>query len=192
MDFSQTDTPQLVNDAPFSTEQLPEIIGFCERDPSTHIIHSGDEESYQYKLHGKVVYTVKKKGNKWEIVESDNGQIVRVETATNLGTVLMHILTFRNSDRSKQEELVNILIPVSPEDKDKALVLMYYLGGYPGNFFEETTELKPLLEKFAGQNLSFLSYSYVPVEYVPWLREELKNAGITGQSGDRTIWVYRK
>ncbi|GEM_PF-3569715 len=190
--FGSEGKPKLVNTTHFSTEKFPELLGFCERDDKTHVV-SGDEENYQYKLHDKKVYSIKKKSNKWEIIEFDlDNKIIRVSTGTKLGMVLVNALSFRGADGNKQDQRANILIPVNTEDREKAIALMYYLGGYPGDFLEETPEQKLITEKFISPNISFLSYPYVPVMYVPWLREEFKKAGITGQDSSRTIWIYRK
>jgi hypothetical protein len=69
---------------------------------------------------------------------------------------------------------------------------MYYLGGYPGNFLPMLPEMEIIKEKFVDPDLDFLAYSHVPVEYIEWLREELKNSGVLGEGKNRNIWIYKK
>jgi hypothetical protein len=155
--------PKVVNSAHFSTEQFPEIIGFCERDNTTHIVNNA-QESYQYKLQGKLIYSVKRHGSRWEIIEYDNDHVVKVSAGDKLALVLVHALTFQPTDRSRQENRVNILIPVHIENRDKALAIMYYLGGYPTSLLEVTPELALIKEKFIDPQIVFLAYSFVPVD----------------------------
>lgn len=184
--------PKIVNKTHFTSEQFPDIIGFCERDQKSHIVNE-DEESYQYLFNEKAVYQVKKKANKWEIMEFDGDKnIVRVSTGAKLGLVLFHALTFHTSDRLRHNSCTNIIIPVSKSESEKASAIMYYLGGYPVGLLELTPEFALIKEVFIDPNLDFLNYSYIPVVYIPWLREELKQAGIIGQDKNRTIWMYKK
>jgi len=186
-----TDHPKLVNTTHFSTEKFPEVIGFCDRVETTHI-HNGNEESYTYELNGKHLYTLKKLANQWELVESDHTTIIRISTGRNLGLVLMQGLRFSDADKGKQEERVSILFPVKKTDMEKALAMMYYFGGYPGNFILMTPELALIVDRFLDPNLTFLSFSYVPAIYLEWLREQLKNAGIIKPGVSNTLWVYKK
>lgn len=183
--------PQRVNGNHFSTEKFPEIIAFCEREDNSHIFN-GKEESYNYTFTNQTVYTLKKFASQWEMQESDNKNIIRVSTGRNLGMVLMQGLRFSDADKAKQEERVNILIPTLKTDVEKAMALMYYYGGYPGNFLHVTPELTMIVEQLIDPDLTFLSYSYVPVIYVEWLREQLKIAGILQSGTTRTLWVYKK
>lgn len=183
--------PQAVNTSYFSVEEFPEIIGFCDRDPHTHVLAEG-EESYEYKLNGKKIYLVKKQGRKWEIVEFFGEQITRVSTNTNLGLALSQALMYVPSDNDQQEERVSILIPINKVDMEKALAVMYYLGGYPANFLPRLPELQLVMDRFLDPQLAFLSYSYVPVQYLPWLNEELRTIGLIGQEKTRTILMYKK
>jgi len=183
--------PGAVNHQHFSAEQFPEIIAFCERDNKSHVV-TNTEETYEYKLHGKTIYMVKKCSGKWEIVEFDDKSIVRVSTSDNLGMVLMSALTFKETDRPKQDARTNILIPVNVKEREKALALMYYFGGYPTSLLPVTAEYLLIKEKFIDPQYDFLAYSFVPIEYIAWLREELKNAGITGHGKNMTIWIYKK
>lgn len=183
--------PQRVNEDHFSTEKFPEIIAFCERDESTRV-QSPSEESYAYLLNGQTVYILKKFATQWELAEMKDKQIARVSTGRNLGMVLMQGLHFTKSEIDKQEERVNILIPVDKTLSEKALALMYYYGGYPGNFFESTPEMKVIVERFIDPDLAFLSYSYVPVAYIEWLREILKQNEIIQEGVARTLWMYKK
>ena len=183
--------PQRVNGNHFSTEKFPEIIAFCEREDSSHI-QNGKEESYNYIFNGQTVYALKKFASQWELQESDNKNIIRVSTGRNLGMVLMQGLRFSDADKGKQEERVNILLPTLKIDVEKAMALMFYYGGYPGNFLHLTPELTMIVEQFVDPDLTFLSYSYVPVIYVEWLRDTLKFAGILQSGTTRTLWVYKK
>src|SRR6266567_5728493 len=103
MDTIHSAKPKFVNSQHFSTEQFPEVIGFCDRDNASHM-RNADEETYQYKRNNKTIYTAKKKGNRWEIIEFDGSAIVRVSTGGKLGFVLFHALSFHESDRLKQEK----------------------------------------------------------------------------------------
>ncbi len=127
--------PTKANKEYFTSETFPEIIGFCEKDPYTHVF-TGEEESYEYKLNGKKAYLLKNREHRWEIVSFTKDQIVRVSTNATLGLVLSQALTYVHSEYDKQEERVSILIPVNKTDSDKALALMYLLGGYPANFLQ--------------------------------------------------------
>lgn len=183
--------PLAVNSDYFSTETFPEIIGFCEKDRYSHV-QVGDEESFVYKLNGKKIYLLKKKSNRWEIVEYDGEQIVRVNTNKILGIVISQALTYASHPNDKQEFRVSILIPINKTDMEKALAVMYYLGGYPTNFLQITPELQLIMERFLDPDLAFLSYSYVPIQYLPWLNDELKKSGLIGQNKSRTILMYKK
>ncbi|HVA96638.1 MAG TPA: hypothetical protein VND99_03205 [Candidatus Acidoferrales bacterium] len=183
--------PKLFNSNHFSSEKFPEVIGFCDRIQNTHI-HNGQAESYSYELNGKQIYTLKRLSNQWELEESEQNTIIRVSTGRNLGLVLMQGLRFSDADKGKQEERVNILFPVQKADLEKALALMYYFGGYPGNFLLMTPELVLIVDRFVDPNISFLSFSYVPVIYLEWLREQLKNAEIIQPGAARALWVYKK
>lgn len=183
--------PNRVNGNHFSTEKFPEIIAFCEREDSSHILN-GKEESYNYTLRGQTLYTLKKFAAQWELQESNNNNIIRVSTGRNLGLVLMQGLRFSETDKGTQEERVNVLIPVRKTDVEKAMALLYYYGGYPGNFLTITAELTLIIDQFLDPDLTFLSYSYVPVIYVEWLREQLKIAGILDSGTTRTLLVYKK
>jgi hypothetical protein len=182
---------QRVNEDHFSTEKFPAVIAFCDRDDSTHI-QTGTEESYQYALQGKTMYTLKKFAQQWELVELDGKNVVRVSTGRNLGLVLWQALRFSNADKAKQEQRVSVLIPVRKVDVEKTLALMYYFGGYPGNFLDVSPELEIILQRFVDPELSFLSYSYVPVDYLDWLKGVMKENGIFEEGSPRTLWVYKK
>src|SRR6266702_2775350 len=95
--------PKLYNSNHFSSEQFPEVIAFCDRDPNSHI-QNEREECYSYELNGKMVYTLKKLANQWELEESENNTIIRISTGRNLGLVLMQGLRFSDTDKSKQDE----------------------------------------------------------------------------------------
>jgi hypothetical protein len=183
--------PKFFNKDHFSTEKFPEVLAFCDRIPNSRI-HNGREESYSYELKGQQMYTLKKLSNQWELEEYANNTIIRVSTGRNLGLVLMQGLRFSDADKGRQEERVNIIFPVQKEDLEKALALMYYFGGYPGNFLLMTPELALLIDRFIDPTLTFLSFSYVPVIYIPWLREQLKTAEIIQSGAVRTLWVYKK
>jgi hypothetical protein len=183
--------PQRVNEDHFSTEKFPAIIAFCERDDSTHV-QNASEESYEYVFNGKTVYHLKKIAAQWELVEMDEGNIVRVSPGRKLGLVLWQALRFASADKAKQEQRMNVLIPVKKPDLEKALALMYYYGGYPGNFLETTPELDIVMERFVDPELTFVSYSYVPASYLEWLRGILKENGILEEGSSRTLWVYKK
>lgn len=183
--------PQFVNTNHFSTEKFPEVIGFCDRVPTSHV-HNGVEESYTYELNGKNMYTLKKLAHQWELEESENNTIIRVSTGRNLGLVLMQGLHFSDADKGRQEERINIIFPVQKADLEKALAFMYYYGGYPGNFIQMTPELALIVDRFIDPNISFLCYSYIPVNYLEWLREQLKNIGIIQPGAARALWVYKK
>jgi hypothetical protein len=183
--------PKLYNSNHFSTETFPEVIAFCDRVPNSHI-RNEREERYSYELHGKTVYTLKKLANQWELEESQNNSIIRISTGRNLGLILMQGLRFSDADKGKEEERVNIIFPVLKDDLEKALALMYYFGGYPGNFLLMTPELALIIERFVDPNIAFLSFSYVPVIYLEWLREQLKNAGLIQSGATKTLWVYKK
>jgi hypothetical protein len=183
--------PQVANRDHFSSGELPRIIAFCERDEKTHVKHA-EEESYEYKLNDQVVYVLKKKSGRFEIVEFDGNKILRVSAGDNLEDVLMRALAFSENDRDKQEKRTNILFPVKKVDAERVMAIMYYLGGYPRSFFPNSAEFQFVRDTFLDPEIDFLSYSYVPVNYIPWLREELKNAGFIGQDKNRTLWTYKK
>jgi len=183
--------PKLYNSNHFSTETFPEVIAFCDRVPNSHI-RSDREERYSYDLKGKTIYTLKKFANQWELEEIQNNSIIRISTGRNLGLVLMQGLRFSDADKGKQEERVSILFPVLKDDLEKALALMYYFGGYPGNFLLMTPELALITERFVDPTLAFLAFPYVPVIYIDWLREQLKKAEIIQSGATRTMWVYKK
>lgn len=183
--------PQRTNNTHFSTEQFPEVIAFCDRDESTHI-KNGEDESYTYLLNGKARYTLKKGTHQWELVELYNNAIIRVSTGRNLAMALQQGLRFTDADKARQEELVSIIFPVKKEEMDQALALMYYYGGYPGSFLQMTPELSLIIEHFVSPDVTFLSYSYVPVQYVEWLREQLKNTGVIQSGAAKTLWMYKK
>jgi len=183
--------PKFSNKEHFSTEQFPEVIAFCDRIPNSHI-KNGTEESYSYELNGKQLYTLKKLAHQWELEESDHNTIVRISTGRNLGLVLMQGLRFSDADKGKQEERANILFPVQKVDLEEALAFMYYYGGYPGNFLLMTSELALIVDRFVDPNVSFLSYSYVPIAYLDWLREQLISTGILQSGTTKTVWVYKK
>ncbi len=183
--------PKLHNSNHFSTETFPEVIAFCDRIANSHI-RGGREEKYSYECQGKVRYTLKKLANQWELDEIENNTIIRISTGRNLGMVLMQGLRFSDSDKGKQEERVSILFPVAKEDLEKALALMYYFGGYPGNFLLMTPELALIVERFVDPKLTFVSFSYVPAIYLEWLREQLKTAGLIQSGATKTLWVYKK
>ena len=183
--------PKRVNNNHFSTEKFPEVIGFCDRDDSTHILN-GKEESYEYRLHGRTLYRLKKLANQWELVELHNNTIHRISAGRSLGMVLWQGLRFVDTDKSIQEERVNILFPAQKAEVEKALTLMYYYGGYPNNFLQMTPELLVIIERFVDPTLTFLAFSYVPIQYLQWLRDQLKDAGILHSGTSRTMWVYKK
>src|SRR5688572_13798930 len=183
--------PKLTNNNHFSSGDFPNIIGFCDRDEDSRVSHF-DEEAYEYKLHGGVVYLLKKKSNRWELVEFDKNQIIRVSADNMLENVLMRALTFADSDKERQEKRANIIFPVKKSDIKRAEAIMYYLGGYPKSTLSQTPELQFIEQTLIDPDIEFLTYSYVPVEYVPWLREELKAAGLIGQDKNRTVWIYKK
>ncbi|HSX09309.1 MAG TPA: hypothetical protein VLF93_04095 [Candidatus Saccharimonadales bacterium] len=183
--------PKLFNKEHFSTEKFPEVIAFCDRVITSHI-HNGTEESYTYELSGKTAYTLKKLANQWELQESDHNTVVRVSTGRNLGLVLMQGLRFSDADKGKQEERVNIIFPVRKTELEKALAFMYYYGGYPGNFLLMTPELALIVDRFLDPQITFLSYSYVPIGYLEWLRDQLTSVGILEPGTTKTLWVYKK
>lgn len=183
--------PKFFNKEHFSTEKFPEVIAFCDRVESSHI-HSDKEESYAYGLNGRQIYTLKKLTNQWELEESEQNTIIRVSTGRNLGLVLMQGLRFSDADKGKQEERVNVLFPVRKTDLEKALAFMYYYGGYPGNFLLMTSELALIIDRFLDPNITFLSYSYMPISYLEWLREQLTLAEILQPGTTKNLWVYKK
>jgi hypothetical protein len=185
------DHPRFANTSHFSTEEFPQVIGFCDRDNATHVLHT-NEEVYEYKLHGKIVYVVKKQHGRWQITEFEDAKITRSSTDVTLGNVLLRALAFVETDRTKQQSRTNILIPVAAADKERAVAIMYHLGGYPQSFLPWTAELLFIKNTFLDPQLDFLAYPYVPVEYIPWLREQLREASITGQEQKRTVWIYQK
>ena len=183
--------PKLFNSNHFSSESFPNVIGFCDRNENSHI-HTATEESYDYVLNGIPVYKLKKFAAQWELIEMLDKKVVRVSTGRSLGMVLLQALRFSDTDKGKQEDRVNILIPCAKKDVEKALAFMYYYGGYPNNFLELTPELAIILDRFVDPELAFLSYSYVPAGYLEWLRDELKRVGILQEGADKTLWVYKK
>jgi hypothetical protein len=182
---------KLVNKDHFSTEKFPEVIAFCDRIANSHV-HNGTEESYSYELNGKLIYTLKKLANQWELEEYEKNTVIRISTGRNLGLVLMQGLRFSDADTGKQEERVNIIFPVLKTELEKALAFMYYFGGYPGNFLHMSPELSLIVDRYLDPTITFLSFSYVPVAYLEWLREQLKNADILQPGTNRTLWVYKK
>src|SRR4051812_30694878 len=116
--MDNTTQPQVANKDHFSTQAFPHIIAFCERDEKTHV-HQAEEESYEYKFDDQVVYVVKKKNNRWEIVEFDDHKILRVSADSNLESVLMRALSFSENDKTKQEKRTNIIIPIKKIDAER-------------------------------------------------------------------------
>lgn len=186
-----TSHPKNYNSNHFSTEKFPDVLAFCDRDESTHI-KSQTEESYTYMLGDKPMYVLKKYASQWELIEFDNKKIVRVSTGKSLGLVLLQGLRFSDADKGKQEERVNIIFPVAKTEVEKTTAFMYYFGGYPSNFIEITPELALIIERFVSPDIIFFSYSYVPVQYLEWLREELKKAEILQDGTNKALWVYKK
>jgi hypothetical protein len=133
-------------------------------------------------------------GQRWEILKIDNNTVVRVSVGNQLGVVLVHALIFAPSynTHTNQDSLADILIPIQKLNKEKVTSIMYYLGGYAAGFMEISPELTLIKEKFLDPDLDFLVYSYVPVEYVPWLREELTEAKVIGQGRNMTLWLFKK
>jgi hypothetical protein len=183
--------PKRVNETHFTTEGFPEVIAFCERDETSHI-KTATEETYDYILQERAVYTLKKFSHQWELIETLDKKVIRISTGQSLGMVLLQGLRFSDTDKGKQEERVNILIPIAKTDIEKSLAFMYYFGGYPSNYLELTPELAIILDRFIDPNLTFLAYSYVPAVYLEWLRQELKNAGLLQEGTNKTLWVYKK
>src|SRR5689334_1084840 len=145
MDLSNK--PKQVNNVHFSQGTFPNIIGFCDRDESSHVNHS-DEEAYEYKLHNNVVYLLKKMSSRWELVEFEGGKVVRVSADNTLESVLIRGLSFSEADKTKQEKRVNILFPVNTTDINRAEAIMYYLGGYPKNFLPNVSEINFIKDTF--------------------------------------------
>jgi hypothetical protein len=125
-------------------------------------------------------------------METENKKIIRVTTGRSLGITLIQGLRFSDADKGRQEERVNILLPVSRVDAEKTASFMYYYGGYPANFLELSPELALIIERFVDPDLAFFSYPYVPIAYLEWLREELKKADILKEGPNRSLWVYKK
>ena len=69
---------------------------------------------------------------------------------------------------------------------------MYYYGGYPGNFLLMTPEFALIIERFIDPNITFLSFSYVPVVYLEWIREQLKNTRSYSARHDKNVYGYIK
>jgi hypothetical protein len=191
MDTSLRTQPTFVNDEPFSSELFPKVVGFCDRDNSSHV-KNNDEESFLYTLGKETIYTIKHKQHRWEVIELANGIIHRINAAQTLREVLIHSLSFSEKDKNNQDKRVNILFPIEPSDMEKTLAIMYYLGGYPNSGVLGPTENALILEKFHDPRLEYLTYSYVPINYIQWLRDSLKQADLIGQTPNRTIWVYKK
>jgi hypothetical protein len=183
--------PRLFNSTHFSSEKFPEIIAFCDRVEKSHV-RSGISESYTYELNGKQIYTLKKLAHQWELEESENNMIIRVSTGRNLGLVLMQGLRFSDADKGKEDDRISVIFPVQKTSIEKALALMYYYGGYPGNFLLMTPELAFIIDRYIDPDITFLSFSYVPIRYLEWLRDQLKNAGIIEAGAKRTLWAYKK
>src|SRR5579872_4811004 len=103
--------PKLQNNNHFSTESFPDVIAFCDKVSNSHI-RNDREERYSYELNGKIIYTLKKFVNQWELEESHNNTIIRISTGRNLGLVLMQGLRFSDADKGRQDERANIIFPV--------------------------------------------------------------------------------
>jgi len=153
--------PVNVNRDLFTTEIFPNVVGFCDRDDSTHIV-SHDRESYEYKLNGDVIYELIKCVHRWEMKEYLAGTIISYSSAHCLEILLFQGLSVAPNSNNL---MCNILIPVSKDDKDKALSLMYYFGGYTGSWRRTTTEFNLIKSRFVEPELDFLCFSKVPEQY---------------------------
>src|SRR5258708_5691186 len=144
--------PKWVNNNHFSTGEFPDVIGFCDRDLTSNT-KDAFEESYMYKWRNQIAYVAKKRGSHWEIVTYRDNKPLRATAANSLLEVLMQTLSFYEQDRARQDSRINILFPINPEDRDKALSLMYYLGGYPSGLLPMTAEFALVKEKFIGPQI---------------------------------------
>jgi hypothetical protein len=133
------------------------VIGFCDRDDSTYTSTDG-RECYDYELDGVRVYTLIKTSHGWALEEHYEGEMIRVSNGLELGMTLCH--AFLDVGHCVPGQ-VNIILPVNIEQKEKALALMYYFGGYTGSFVKDIVH-KALQSMYPEPGLAFLGFSKVP------------------------------
>ena len=158
----------------FSTENFPQIVGFCDIDIKSR--KTGKYfVSYEYSLGGERVYKLIKKGIHWDIYEYIDGNEYARSFGKNLGIALFHALALPgNNDRKRG----NMIFPIKPEKKQEALICMYYLGGYPGYWLSDGLEAEFRGKFQIPKEIPVFSYSNIPWDYMYWLIETLKKFGI--------------
>ena len=166
--------PKFVNYEHFSTENFPQVVGFCDiviksRKTGKYFV------SYEYSLGGERVYKLIKKGIHWDIYEYINGKEYARSFGDELGKALFHALTLSfNKDKKRG----NMIFPVKPEKKQEALICMYYLGRYPGYWLSDGLEAEFRGKFQIPKEIPVFSYSNIPWDYMFWLIETLKKFGI--------------
>jgi hypothetical protein len=165
MDLSKLHGPKYVNRDFHTEEKFPMVVGFCDRDESSHVI-TKEEERYDYKLDSETVYRLIRTKKGWEVIEYAGGKKKQLSEGSTLGGVLYHALIETGEDL---ENRCRIIVPVRKDGKDKALSLMYYFGGYTGSWLSD--EVHDYLRKkhTAPPDLVYLCFSKVPGKYVHWL-----------------------
>lgn len=86
--------PKNVNHEFYEEETFPEIIGFCDRDDTTHAA-SQEEESYEYKLNTTLIFKVIKRAKEWQINEYWNGKKTPRELWSELKNGFISCSSFR-------------------------------------------------------------------------------------------------
>ncbi len=183
--------PKVVNEDHFSTGSFPKIIAFCERDELS-LVRELNYATCFYTFENKKIYKLEVKSGKWGIIRYDDEVLVKVSTGSSLGEVLIDALQFTSADVKKQDKKVNILLPVLKEDKEMAEAVMYHLGGYATSIALTSVEQKIIQERYNSPELTCLAYSHVPIEYIDWLKDELKNKDVLGKKSGMDLWIYKK
>ncbi|MBN2254921.1 MAG: hypothetical protein JW736_04390 [Deltaproteobacteria bacterium] len=178
--------PRNVNREYFTAETFPKVIGFCDRDDSSFTI-DGDRKIFTYTLNGDVIYELIKHPTRWELIEYLAGSMTCYSRGHCLQVALFHGLSLAPNYNNLMSD---ILVPVSRDDRDKALALMYYFGGYTGSWLRSSRETNRIISKFADSGLVILGFSKVPRQYLHWLGHLFVDAGITKRGTDRVIWTY--
>lgn len=168
--------PQRVNRVHHLEEGFPMVIGFCDRDDSSHSV-SSDSERHDYSLDGTMVYRLSKSDSGWELAEYFEGELMRLSGGSTLGRTLYHALIDVGGPGVPGQ--CNIILPVRGDQKDKALSFMYYFGGYAGSWLPEVA-FEVLNHMHPEGSLVFLAFSKVPVKYLNWIADTFGGLDVLG------------
>ena len=165
-----------MNRAHHLEETFPMVIGFCDRDDSSHSVSSG-RESYDYSLDGAAVYRLSKSARGWWLEEYYEGKLKRSTDGPTLGGTLQHGLVDIGGPVFPGQ--CNIILPVHRDQKDKALSFMYYFGGYAGSWLQEEA-IEELNHRHPDKDIVFLGYSKVPMKYLYWIADTFGGLDVLG------------